>query len=162
FVVVADLPLETLRHHVEGGFHVLGLGVGTVGLPRRRGDRLHPVDPAAPRVLLGDDLDLETGQPGLDPLEPGELVLGDLPQALGHAFPTTYEDELHPLPLTAPRPLTARVPSGEARVRLTWSLAPHPPAGVIAAHRTASHPLPAGSPPPGAGLTSKPRHAHRP
>jgi hypothetical protein len=102
--MVPDLAFETLRHHVERGFHVLGLGVGTVGLPRRRGHRLHPVDPAAPWVLLGGHHDLETGQPGLDPLEPGELVLRGLPEALGHAFPATDEDELHLLS----RALTAR------------------------------------------------------
>ena len=50
-----------------------------------------------------------------------------------------------------------------ARVRLTWSLPPHPPAGVFAAPRDAgdSHPLPAEKR-AGAGLTSKPRHAQRP
>ena len=80
-----------------------------------------------------------------------QLVLGGLTDLVGDTESPTGEREVH-LPSC---PLVA----GWALTRLTWSLPPHPPAEGFAAPKGGLAPSPGPVARPGAGLTSKPRHA---
>jgi hypothetical protein len=80
------------------------------------------------RVLLRDDLDLEARESGFHPPEPRELVLGDLAKVFGDAGAASLQQQVHRSPFLADRRSAAVV---RACARLTWSLSPHSPAGVI-------------------------------
>src|SRR3954454_6237174 len=74
-VVVPDLPFDALDHHVERRLHARRVAVRPIGLARRDGDDLDAVRPTLPRVVLGDHLDVQADELGLEPLEARELAV---------------------------------------------------------------------------------------
>jgi hypothetical protein len=155
-VVIADLPFELVLDPIEGRLHVRTVGVGPEDLPGDRETGFDPLRAVETRVLLRDDLDLETGRTGLEPLDPAELAIDRHAMGVGEPESPTRELQVHHAPPAVPigmdtvvtvigspeRRLQRGWPIDEALVRLTWSLTPHPPAGGIGARRAPSPPSP--------------------
>src|SRR5207245_6156155 len=79
------------------------------------------------RMVLVDDLEVQANGPWRHPLQPPQLVGSGLPHLVGDVKPPARVGQLHAG--LAPR----RSVRGRALARLTWSLPPHSPAGMIAA-----------------------------
>src|SRR5687767_9382697 len=123
--MITELPLELAGHAIDRRRHVRGLCMGSERLARdvqRRFDTLHAVERG---IVLGDELEVDPGCPGLHALEVRELVARDLPNLVGHRETPAGEGQIH-------RRSVVSSSLGRALERLTWSFAPHPPAGVLA------------------------------
>ena len=82
--MIADLALELLRDVVEGRQDVGSLRVGAEGSAGREQRGLdHGVPVRRLRMMLGDELELQTGHARLQARQPGQLVLGLLPDLIG-------------------------------------------------------------------------------
>src|SRR2546425_1532683 len=118
--VAGDLPLQASDHLVEGRGHVLPGRFGPEDPARGRARHLHAMPSVDPRVRFLRDLDLDPGDPGIDPGELADLVLGGSADLVGDLDPAALEDEIH-AHLTTPNRRPA--PKGKAPAWLTWSLA---------------------------------------
>ena len=152
-VMITELPLELVAHQIDRRGYIVSFGMRTEGLsrdPQRASTRLRPPGRGWFSLITSRSRVVARGSI----LERGEFLLGQAPGLVGHVQAASRERHVH-----VPGPPVARW----ALVRLTWSFAPHSPAGALARppgrprHRT-----PALSRSPGAGLTSKPRHAQPP
>src|SRR5206468_12710919 len=103
--------------------HVVGLGLRAEGLARDPERGLDPFEAVDPGVMLVDQLEVDPGRSRLEAFQGGQLPLGGQADVLGDLHASAGEAQIHPF--GTPR-------SGWARVRLTWSLSPHSPAGALA------------------------------
>src|SRR5712691_223448 len=124
-VVAGDLPLQAPDHLVERRGHVLPRRFGPKDPARGRARHLHAVPPVDPRVRFLRDFHLDPGDPGIDPGELADLVLGGPADLIRDPDPAALEDEIH-AHLTTPNGTSGS--EGKAPAWLTWSLAPHSPA----------------------------------
>src|SRR5215212_1003677 len=156
-VVVAQLTFELVAHPIDRRREVAGLGRCTERLARYTQGALDALDAVDGRVVLVDQLDVEGGGARLDAAQRPQLVLCHGSETVADVHAPAGEGHVHAGPVL-PQPVCRW-----AHVRLTWSFAPHSPAGALARPPgRPRHPHSRPLPETGAGLTSKPRHAQPP
>jgi hypothetical protein len=89
-----ELAFELLDNLVEGGIDVVARSLGSEHVAGRVAGDLYVMAPTDPWVPF-DDLDFESRDPGIDPAEFAELVLGHGSDAIGDANAPALEDEIH-------------------------------------------------------------------
>src|SRR2546422_3164331 len=93
--VAGDLPLQAPDHLVERRGNVLPGRFGPEDSARSGARHLNAVSSVDPRVRFLRDLHLDPGDPGIDPGELSDLVLGDPADLIGDLDPAAFEDEIH-------------------------------------------------------------------
>src|SRR6187551_1914379 len=93
--MIAKLSLQLVRDTVQGGGHIVGFGVGAEGLARDEQGGFYPLEAVEPRVVLGDEFEIDADGSRLHALQTGELVAGDLTDLVRDLQVATREGQLH-------------------------------------------------------------------